>query len=195
MLTYNTRLEKLEMPEYGRNIQRMVDHCRTLPEKEERTLCAESIIAAMNKIMPCVGDPEEHRRKLWDHLAMMSKFDLDIDWPYEVIQAEELNVPPQPIPLPCNYVNFRQYGKNVEIMLMEAAMMEPGEEKDVLVVRIANHMKKLMVTANNDGIDDEKIFNDILHMTHGQINLFDQNIKLHEYKALPTPQSKKKKKK
>lgn len=89
MLTYNTQLKKLILPEYGRNIQQMVDYCVSIPDREERTVCAYSIIASMGNLFPQLRDTEDFKHKLWDHLAIMSDFKLDIDYPYEIIKPEK----------------------------------------------------------------------------------------------------------
>ncbi len=183
------------MPEYGRNVQRMIDHCLTLPEKEQRNICANTIIEAMYRLFPPTGDQQAYRRKLWDHLAIMSDFNLDIDWPFEVIRRDELNTKPDMVPLPAYNIQRRHYGKNLELMIGEASLMPEGEERDVLALRIANHMKKLMVTSDNDNVEDERIFRDLRDMSHGAINLVGSDVRLHEFKALPGPSSKKKKKK
>lgn len=195
MLTYNTKLKSLTMPEYGRNVQRMIDHCLTLPEKEQRNACANTIIEAMYRLFPPTGEQQAYRRKLWDHLAIMSDFNLDIDWPFEVIRKDELNTKPDMVPLPAYNIQRRHYGKNLELMIEEAAHMPEGEERDVLALRIANHMKKLMVTSDNENVEDERIFRDLRDMSHGVLNLMGNNVRLHEFKALPGPSSKKKKKK
>lgn len=195
MLTYNTQLKNLILPEYGRNIQRMVDYCMTISDYEERTQCAYIIVDSMFTLFPPIGDHEEYRRKLWDHLAIMSNFALDIDWPYDVIRPESLQTPPDPIPLPAFNISRRQYGKNIELMIGHILDYPEGEERDVLSVLIANQMKKMMVTVDNDLVEDDKVFKDLLDMSHGAINLFDKNVHLHEFKALPGPSSKKRKKK
>lgn len=195
MLTYNTQLKNLVLPEYGRNIQRMVEHCMTIADFDERTRCAHTIVDSMFTLFPPVGDHEEYRRKLWDHLAIMSDFTLDIDWPYEVIRRESLQTSPDPVLLPAFNISRRQYGKNIELMIGRIIEYPEGEERDVLSVLIANQMKKMMVTVDNDVVEDEKVFNDLLEMSHGVINLFDKNVRLHEFRALPGPSSKKKKKK
>ncbi len=194
MLTYNTQLKKLILPEYGRNIQRMIDYCLTIDDFGKRTDCAHTIVDSMFTLFPPVGDHDEYRRKLWDHLAIMSDFALDIDWPVEVIQRESLQTPPDPVLLPAFNISRRQYGKNLELMIGRVCDYPEGEERDVLAILLANQMKKMMVTADNDAVEDEKIFRDLLDMSHGVINLFDKDIHLHEFKTLPGPSKKKKKK-
>lgn len=195
MLTYNTQLKNLVLPEYGRNIQRMVDHCMTIADFDERTRCAYTIVDSMFTLFPPVGDHEEYRRKLWDHLAIMSDFALDINWPFEVIRRESLQTPPDPVPLPAFNISRRQYGKNIELMIGRIIEYPEGEERDVLSLLIANQMKKMMVTVDNDVVEDEKVLKDLFEMSHGVINLLDKGVRLHEFKALPGPSSKKKKKK
>lgn len=80
-LDYNTRRQKLQLPEYGREIQKMVEHAMKLEDREERQICAENIVSTMQRIFPLSGDRENDTHKFWDHLAIMSDFKLDIDNP------------------------------------------------------------------------------------------------------------------
>lgn len=197
MLTYNTQLKKLILPEYGRNIQQMVDYCVSIPDREERTVCAYSIIASMGNLFPQLRDTEDFKHKLWDHLAIMSDFKLDIDYPYEIIKPENLGTRPEPLNYELAPIKLRHYGKYIELMIAKAAAMEEGEERDALVLLVANHMKKLMLAVNPDGVDDAKVFKDLAAYSHGLIRLDPASCRLHEFKAAPAPQptGKKKKKK
>ncbi len=197
MLTYNTQLKKLILPEYGRNIQQMVDYCVSIPDREERTVCAYSIIASMGNLFPQLRDVDDFKHKLWDHLAIMSDFKLDIDYPCEVIKPESLDTHPHPIPYELSQIRFRHYGKYIELMIAKAVAMEDGEEKDALVDLIANHMKKQLLLANPDGVDDAKVFKDLAMYSHGALRLDPATHKLHQFKTAPAPatSSKKKKKK
>lgn len=195
MLNYNTQLKKLVLPEYGRNIQQMVDHCLTIEDREERTRCAYSIINTMGNLFPMLRDVEDFKHKLWDHLAIMADFRLDIDYPYEVIRPENLNTRPEKVEYTSSPIRYRHYGKSVELMIAKAAVMEPGEERDALVSLIAHHMKKMMLAVNKDGVDDAKIFKDLCEYSHGAIRLDAETCHLHEFKEAPSPASGKKKKK
>ncbi len=193
MLTYNTRLKKLILPEYGRNIQKMVDYCVGIKDREERTVCAYNIVDTMENMFPPEGDPEEYRRKLWDHLAIMSEFQLDIDWPFPVIQAEELDTKPEPMQLPSTGTQYRHYGQTIVNMIDFASCMPEGEERDALVLLMANHMKKLLLALNPDGVEDERVFNDLRQISHGAIVIRPGQMELCEFKTLPAPKKKKKK--
>lgn len=197
MLKYNTQQRRLILPEYGRNIQNMVDHCLSIEDREERTACAYAIVACMGNLFPQVRDNEDYKHQLWDHLAIMSDFKLDIDYPYDVIKADSLNSRPEPQPYTQSEFKYRHYGKTIESMINVAVEMEPGEARDTLIRLIANHMKKLMLAVNPDGVDDTKIFNDLAAYSHGAIRLDASTCRLHEFKAEPAPTttSKKKKKK
>ncbi|MBJ2187446.1 MAG: DUF4290 domain-containing protein [Muribaculaceae bacterium] len=194
MLTYNNHMKQLVLPEYGRNIQNMLDHCLTIEDKDERTRCARSIVDAMSILFPSQGDQKANRRKLWDHLAIMSDFKLDIDLPFELVKPEEFDKVPEPVALGSGHARRRVYGCHLELMVQEAAKMEPGEERDALVILLANHMKKLMLAVNPEGVDDEKIFSDLYEMTDGAIRLDPADVQLHEFKIAPVPGKKKKKK-
>lgn len=197
MLSYNTQLKKLILPEYGRNIQQMVDHCLTIEDRDERTHCAHSIIATMGNLFPELRDPEDHDRKLWDHLVIMSGFCLDVDFPCEVIKEESLATDPDKINENIAPIRYRHYGKSLQQMIDKAAGMEPSEDKDELISLIAHHMKKLMLAVNKDGVDDAKVLKDLAEMSHGRILLNPAEYHLHEFKEAPQQpvQGKKKKKK
>lgn len=194
MLTYNTQLKQLILPEYGRNIQQMVDYCLTIEDRQERTDCAYSIIRAMGNLFPALRDGEDSK-KLWDHLAIMSGFELDIDYPVEIILPENLQTVPEKVPYTQSRIRYRHYGKILEGLIKKASSMEEGEERDQLVYYIANHMKKLMLGVNKDGVDDAKVFKDLAEYSHGAIRLDPETTRLHEFKAMPSPQTGKKKKK
>ena len=117
MLTYNTQLKKLVLPEYGRNIQQMVDHCLTIEDREERTACAYSIINSMGNLFPQLRDVDDFKHKLWDHLAIMSDFKLDIDYPCDIIRPENLETRPDRIDYQLSPIKMRHYGKSIELMI------------------------------------------------------------------------------
>ncbi len=196
MLTYNTQRKQLVLPEYGRIIQQMVDHCLTIQDKSERTQCAHSIVAAMSNLFPSQRNAEGFRQKLWDHLAIMSDFKLDIDYPVEIVQPEAISDTPHKLPYGAGGdLRRRQYGRNIEQMINIAADMPAGEEKDALIMLLANQMKKIMVAAENENTDDEKIFKDLREMSDGALILLPGVHKLLEFQAAPKPAGKKKKKK
>ncbi|MBQ9585180.1 MAG: DUF4290 domain-containing protein [Muribaculaceae bacterium] len=198
MLTYNSQLKKLALPEYGRNIQQMVDYCCTIDDREERNKCAHSIINTMSNLFPNVNEEADYKHKLWDHLAIMSDFKLDVDYPYEVIKPENLDTKPVPVKYKLEGIKMRHYGKIVDQMIERACEYPDGEEKDALVMLIANHMKKLIYQINNEDVEDAKIFKDLEFFSKGRIKLDAKTHSLHEFKIAPAQQqasSKKKKKK
>ncbi len=188
MEKYTNDMRPLVLPEYGRNIQNMVDYCCTLEDREQRNLCARTIVDAMRALVPSQGDREEHNRKLWDHLMIMSNFSLDIDSPYEYVHPEVFADRPGPIPLalPSNFP-FRHYGLLTHRLIEEACAMEPGEEREALIMLTANHMKKTLLAENKDFYDDGRICNDINILSKGRIYLDPNTTRLNDYKHAPTP--------
>ena len=110
-LDYNTQREKLVLPEYGREIKKMVDHAMSLPTKEERQRCANTIIDIMERMVPQNRDNQDYKHKLWDHLALLSNYQLDIDWPYDVSGAQQITAKPEPLGYPMTHIPVRHYGK------------------------------------------------------------------------------------
>lgn len=194
MLTYNTHRKRLVLPEYGRNLQKMVDHCLTIENREERNRCALTIVKAMEQLFPELRQPE-NANKVWDHLAIMSDFKLDIDYPQEVVKQEELNSQPAKVPYEQSPIRFRHYGKILEEMIDRAAGMEEGPAKDEVVLLIANHMKKQLLAVNPEGADDQRVFADLAVYSKGAIRLNPEEVKLFEFEALPIEKPTKKKRK
>lgn len=181
MLDYNTQTRQLALPEYGRNIQQMVDFCVTIPDREERTRCAYTIIDVMRNLMTDNNNQDENLKKYWDHLNIMADFKLDIDFPYEVISKEELNPVPNRIPYNTTSIRYRHYGKNIEHMINRVAELENSDDKELLISFIAHHMKKLMLIHNKEGATDAKILRDLAEFSNGRINLDPENYLLHEF--------------
>lgn len=196
MLTYNTQQEKILLPEYGRNIQRMVEHCLTIEDRDERTRCAASIVSAMGNLFPQLRDNPEYKHKLWDHLAIMSDFRLDIDFPYDVVLPDSLDSKPEPILYPQQPIRWRHYGACVEHMINRAVDMPESPEREALILMLAEHMKKVMLAVNPEGVDDERIFKDLAVYSHGAIRLSPETTRLHEFKSeVPVATAKKRRRK
>lgn len=170
-LDYNTEREKLILPEYGREIQKMVDHAMSLPTKAERQRCAETIIAVMDRMLPHNRDNADYKRKLWDHLAIMSDFKLDIDYPFDISEAAKISTKPQPMAYPMNRIPVRHYGHLIFEMFEKLKNMEPGQERDALALTTALQMKRDLMQWSHGASSDEKVVSDIAHFTDGIIQL------------------------
>lgn len=194
-IPYNTGMPQLPLPEYGRNIQNMVDYCVEIPDREERTICAHAIVGVMRTLFPQnIGDKGD-MKKFWDHLNIMSRFELDIDFPCEVLTVENANPSPCRLQYSKSPIHNRQYGRNLENIVRIVAMMEEGEDRDRLISMIAHQMKKLLLTHNPDGVDNTRILRDLYNYSDGKIALDPETYILHDFRDVtPQPQGKKKKK-
>lgn len=169
----------MAQPEYGRNVQNLVDYCVTIEDREERNRCANAIISIMGNLYPQQRDTNDFKHILWDHLAIMSGFKLDVDYPYEVVKKDDLQTRPPRIPYVSTRIRSRQYGKIMEQMVGKATEMENSEAKDYLVRSLANQMKRSYVTWNNkDTVSDAKIFKDLAQLSDGLIDLKEGDLKL-----------------
>ena len=194
MLTYKNQLKELVLPEYGRNIQNMVEFCLTIEDRDERTRCARSIVDAMQILFPAQIEQQTYRRKLWDHLAIISDYRLDVDIPFELVTPDSFDEKPQAVSEGACNIRRRHYGHLVEAMVAKAAEMPEGEERYELIMMVANHMKKLQLALNPEGVDDYRIFKDLYEMTDGAINIDYTTNPLHDFKIAPVPGKKKRKK-
>ena len=170
-LDYNTQREKLLMPEYGREIQKMVDYAVSLPDKAERLKCAKSIIRLMESKNPQLHDSEDYEQALWDHLYLMSHRQLDIDWPYDVSEAEKILSKPEPMAHPTGSAHMRHYGRLIEELFEKLKTMPEGGERDELVRLTANQMKRNLAAWGHGSMDDEKVADDLARFTDGKIQI------------------------
>lgn len=182
-MEYNTQQRRLPLPEYGRSVQNMVDHALTIEDRVERQRCANTIINIMGGMFPHLRDVPDFKHKLWDHLAIMADFKLDIDYPYEIVKKESLAMKPEMLAYPHNGIRYRHYGRILENMIKKAVDYPEGEEKKHLISLIANHMKKCFLNWNKDGVEDQKILDDLCDYSKGAINLKPEELHLSERRA------------
>lgn len=179
-MQYNTQQKKLPLPEYGRSIQNMVDYALTIEDRAERQKCANTIISIMGNMFPHLRDVPDFTHKLWDHLAIMADFNLDIDYPYEIIRKDNLATKPDPISYPSTKIRYRHYGRTLEVLIKKAIEFPEGDEKDNLIALIANHMKKDYMAWNKDTVDEHKINDDLMELSQGKLQLNDRLLQLME---------------
>jgi len=170
-MDYNSSRKKLVLPEYGRHIQKMVDHALTIEDREERTRFSKAIIAVMGNLFPHLRDVSDFKHKLWDHLAIMADFKLDIDYPYDPPAPENFQAKPDPVAYNQGKMTFKHYGTIIEEMIQEASEMEEGPLKRHLIMLIGNHMKKSLSNWNKDNATDDRILNDIQRLSNGKIKI------------------------
>ena len=170
-LEYNTQRGKMVIPEYGRNVQKMIDFACTVESREERNKIANAIISVMGQLNPHLRDITDFNHKLWAHLFIMSDFHLDVDSPYPKPSPESLAEKPEKVDYPSNNIRFGHYGKTVERLIEAASQYDDGEEKDYLVGRIANLMKRSNLQWNSDSVKDETILKDLKQLSGDKLQV------------------------
>ena len=170
-MEYNTTRPQLHMPEYGRIIQQLVERCKELPTKEERNEMAVAIVDFMGQRNPQLRDEENYKHKLWDHLYILSNYDLDVDSPYPFPTVEELNEKPKKMEYPKLQGDFKFYGKSILQLIDKAIELEAGDEKDALIQVIANNMKKSYNVYNEEHVQDEVIFRHLKDLSENRLDL------------------------
>ena len=168
-LYYNTEVEKLGMPEYGRNVLKMVEQLRDIPDKAKRTEQASAVVKVMESLNPQVHQQENWKQKLWDHLFMIAGYDLDVDSPYPRPLPELAASKPDPIPLNTQPIKARHYGRNIENIMNLIATQEDGEVKTAMIRSLAIYMRQQYLIWNKDTVADETIFADIHRLSGGRI--------------------------
>ncbi len=174
-LTYNTQKEKMRILEYGRNVQNLINKAIKIEDREERNAYVAAIIRLMGQISPHLRNGDELKRKLWDHLFIISDYQLDADSPYEIPHRLEdtLSKNITDLNYPSNGIRFKHYGKNVESMIKKAISMEDEEMQKAFTLIIANYMKLVYNNWNRESVTDEMIKNDIRLLSDGKLSLED----------------------
>ena len=170
-LEYNSEREHLIIPEYGRHIQKLVNHCVAIEDEAEKNKMAMAIVKVMGNLQPHLRDVPDFQHKLWDQLFIMSDYKLTVDTPYPKPEREILQAKPESLPYPKSASKYRFYGNNIQIMIDTALTWEEGEMKDTLIYTIANHMKKCYLNWNKDTVDDEVIFKHLDDLSGGKLSL------------------------
>jgi hypothetical protein len=170
-LEYNTEREHLIIPEYGRHLQKMINHAKSRETKEERNKVSKAIISVMGNLQPHLRDVPDFQHKLWDQLFIMADFELDVDSPYDKPEREVLQARPETLAYPQNFPKYRFYGNNIKTMIDVAVSWDEGELKEALKFTIANHMKKCFLNWNKDTVEDAVIFNHLFELSDGNLDL------------------------
>ena len=170
-LLYNTERVKLWMPEYGRNVQKMVDYLKTIEDREKRNEQAKAIVKVMEILNPHVHVQENWEQKLWDHLHVISGFELDVDSPYPAPKMENFNKRPELVPIKNKPIKAHHYGRNIESIIDLIAEQEEGEVKTSMIRSLAIYMRQQYLIWNKDTVADETIFQDIEKLSDFRIKV------------------------
>ncbi len=170
-LEYNTEREKLPMTEYGRGVLNMVDHLKTIPDKAKRSEQAKAVVKTMELLNPSVKQQEDWEHKLWDHLYIISGFDLDIDAPYPSPLKEDFETSPVPLPMKGTKIRATHYGRNIEKIIDLLAGEPDGEVKTAMIRSLATYMRTQYLIWNKDSVADETIFADIEKLSEGRLKV------------------------
>jgi len=187
---YNTQRKRMALPEYGRNVQKMVDHIKTIQDRNERNRAARTIIQIMGNLNPHLRDVGDFKHKLWDHLALIANFELDIDPPYPIPEPSKFVEKPKQVPYRQGDIRFLHYGRIIGLLIDYASKMEDGGEKVYLTSLILNQMKKSYVTWNRSQVSDEVIIGDMKVLSGGRLKM-TEGIKILEVRELIPPVKKK----
>ncbi len=182
-MEYNTQLERLIIPEYGRNIQGMIKYCCSIKDREERNLCAKAIIQVMGQLNPHLRDSADYTHKLWDHIFIISEFKLDVDSPYPIPSADSFKEKPELLTYPKGKIRYKHYGKTIEDIIKKAKELPEGPERSELTRQIANHLKKSYYNWNKDSITDDVVIKNLNELSGGELKL-DENASLSSHQEL-----------
>lgn len=187
MNDYNTVRPTLILKEYGRNMQMLVEHIKSIDDREKRSESARTLIELMKLINPNAKESQDNSQKLWDDLFIMSDFELDIDSPFPMPEKEILTKKPEQLSYKTTEIKYKHYGRNVQLLIDKAIEIEDPEEKDAAVIHIGRLMKSFQNTWNRDNVDDDTIVKNIKNMSKGALsidlervkseNLFDSMVK------------------
>jgi len=183
---YNTQRKRMSLPEYGRNVLKMIEHIKTIKDMEERSQAARTIIQIMGNLNPNIREVTDFRHKLWDHLMIIADFDLKVDSPYPAPDRQKLDAKPNTVPYHNGDIKYAHYGQIVPALIEAASVMDDGEEKDYLTSLILQQMKKDYLIWNKSQVADDIIIRDLLNMSGNRLKV-PENFKMPDMKDLLAP--------
>lgn len=172
-MDYNSSRSKLVMKEYGRHVQKIVENCMKEKDDAKRNIFAKEIIELMGQLNPHLRNVEDFRHKLWDHLFIMSDYQLKVDSPYPIKERAEIEKKPKPLPYPQSKIKYKHYGKNVEALVEKAIHTEDPEKKAGFTQCIGNFMKLVYQNWSKDEVNNETVKNDIRLLSKGKLQISD----------------------
>ena len=170
-MNYNTSRPDIIIPEYGRNIQLLIEHAKVVEDREERQLFVETIVELIQQLYPQSRNIDDYVAKLWSHIFRIADYDLDVTPPCEILSKEDVYKRPDPLPYPGNKIKYRHYGKNIQEMIQKAAEMEDEEMKEDYVQVIGSYMKMSYNTWNQSNVSDEMIRKNLAEISNGELEL------------------------
>lgn len=170
-LEYNSQRPHITLKEYGRNVQKIVAHIRTVPDKDKRTEMAYTLIELIKQLNPTVRESVENPQRLWDDLMIIADFDLDVNNPFSPPDKDILSKRPMLVPYPQSNVRYKHYGKNIERLVKEAMKQEDPQERENLVIYLGKLMKTFYGNWNKEILDDSVILRDIQLMSGGKLTM------------------------
>ncbi len=170
-MDYNTQRIKLIMPEYGRHVQKMIKYVKDIPDREKRNEQIRAVVGTMGILNPALRDISDFRHKLWDHVQIISDFEIDIDSPYPTPTPATFATRPDPIPLEKSPLKAAHYGRNIQNMIDMVANKPEDEVRRNMILILANYMRQQYLIWNKDTVTEETIFKDINILSEGRITV------------------------
>ncbi len=168
-MDYNTQREKLLMPEYGRHVQKMIENVREIPDREKRNEQIKAVVNVMGILNPQLKDINDFKHKLWDHVQVISDFNIDIDSPYPIPTKDNFYSDPEPISIETKPLVAAHYGRNIQNMIEVIAALPNDEVKDMMIKTMASYMRQQYLIWNKDSVTEETIFKDIAKLSEGRL--------------------------
>lgn len=177
-MEYNTQRDKITITDYGRNVSKLIDWAKGLPTREQRNDAAAGIIEVMTMVNPKVKEQGDYEKMLWEHLMIMSHWELDVDVPYDLQREESLSFQPKQIKLKSTPVGKRHYGRIIEDMAKKLQTTEEGEARDALTADLARRMKFSYLNWNHNIVENSLIEDDLSKMIDREVHVDESALKL-----------------
>lgn len=193
-MEYNTAREVMAIPEYGRNVQKMVDYAVSIEDRETRLEMAKLIVEIMANMNPHIKVTNDYEHRLWDHLYIISDFKLDVDGPFSPPEKKNVYSRPKRLSYSDDHIRFKHYGLNLEKIINNAIQIEEGPEREEATRLIANYMKRSYLTWNRESVSDELILAHLEELSGGKLKLGKDDVLVAASDILSSNKSSKRKK-
>lgn len=178
LFEYNTQSNKLIISEYGRAFQKMVEHVLTIEDRTKRTKMAEALIGVMEILNPLAKEQADYKQKFWDHLHIISGFQLDVDCPYPAPERDAIVKKPEQIPYSSQPIKFRFYGRNLQNMVNKAAKIDNPEMKNEFLNLLASFMSNSSRNWNNENLTNQQLAEHLKSMSNSKLEVNPEELEI-----------------
>ncbi len=186
-LHYNTQQENITLSEYGRGVQKMIEHLKLEKDRDKRNILAHTVHKVMVNLNPEIKNQTNYEQTVWDHMHEIAHFELDIDNDYPTPEPSVKETTPEHLGYKSVLSKYRYYGRNLIDMIQGAKEMEEGELKSMYINYIASFMINSSRNWNDEDLTPMQVVQHLADLSQGKLQIDSNSLNIHIEKMIRKP--------